>query len=183
MRDRRRVRVLQIVGWLSSTWTGEEERPRTLVDEGVTVVADLLATATSEDAPSVPALLGAARWQVALWAATDDVRITAARAAHLSTPHYGLSQLQRITGVVANSLVAQCQTVAIFFSLYSVNTRRWVAVLMMVTALLAMLMVQVWLMWSMADVCCGEARVALGCERSDAARARPRPPRARACGG
>jgi hypothetical protein len=140
--------------------------PRTLADAGAAQLAAQLASRGA--APLLVATSAAAAHQLEAWEHAADARVTAARAAHVSAPFYALSQAQRVACALLNALLAQCATVAMVASLYSVGTRRYMSALALGTGLLAALLVDVGLFYSKGAVCCGDARVALGCSRDDA---------------
>jgi len=142
-----------------------DNTPRTLADAGAASLAEQL---TARCGPQVAQhladeLYAAASPQLTRWAAAADVRVTAARAAHALAPFYVLSQGQRVVCSVLNSIVAQCNTIAMCFSLYSVGTRRYMSAIALASGLLAALLVNVGLYWSKGAICCGNVRTQLGC--------------------
>jgi hypothetical protein len=52
-----------------------------------------------------------------------------------------------------------------FAAVYSVGTRRWMTAMLLASTILAMFLVQIWLFWSRAEICCADVREALGCAR------------------
>lgn len=110
-----------------------------------------------------------ARRQVTFWNANADRLVTLSRGAYVTSRVYALSEASRVVHSIVNSLLARCSTVSMFSSIYSVGTKRWMTAMLLVSAIFCMLMVQIWLYWSKSQICCGDARVLLGCGRDHAA--------------
>ena len=171
----------QNFSWLTAP---HDDKPRSVVDDSRAWLLVRLreycthgtGTGDGEDDVDPEALLHAlleqASQKVTLWATNHDRLVTHSRAAHVTTPLYIVSEAQRLVSSVINSLLSRCTSIAMVLSVYSTGVRRWHTAILLISALITQLMVQIWLFWSKAQVCCGDARVALGCERSDAASCR-----------
>jgi hypothetical protein len=159
----------QDFAWLADDWAGgAAPPPRSLADLGASWLADALGGGGGTDDAALDALLCAAAAQLCAWESSHDALVTRSRAAHLQARFYALSQAQRCACSLVNSLVARCATLSMFVSLFSVGTRRWMSALTLGATLLSLLLVQTWLFWSKAAVCCGDARALLGCARDSA---------------
>ena len=146
----------QPMTWLTSS---PGEAPRTIVDDGTSWLVGVLGK------PGTERLLRLARHKLGQWRIVADQRLTAARAAHVRTQVYGIAQVRRVTSSMLLALFNQYTTAAMFLSLFTVGGRRYQSVMLLISGLLAMLMVQLWLWWSKASICCGDLRQLLGCER------------------
>ena len=150
----------QRAGWLTSAFSSRDA-PRSLVDDAHAQLQR--AIGCSDEDELLHEVMADARQQVALWAARADLLITRSRGVHLRSRVYVLCEAQRKLLALVNALLSQSATLTLFLSVYCVGGRRWHGGMLLVSSMLAMLLVQIWLHWSRAKLCCANVRAALGC--------------------
>jgi hypothetical protein len=152
-------------GWVvngDASKEGEEEEV-TLVD----LAEGWLADVASRD-PVVAAALPRARAKAARmtreWALVQEERVAALRSYELRQNDYHVaSQLQRIGGDVAKALQTKHETFATFLAPPVGGLTRWQQWMLMLTAIIGGLTVEIWFFQRKSATCCRELRELLGC--------------------
>jgi hypothetical protein len=140
-------------------------------DEDETTLVDLadgwLSEVASRDAV-VAAALPRARAKAARmtreWALVQEERVAALRSYELRSNDFHLTaQLQRIGGDVAKALQTKHETFATFLAPPVGGLTRWQQWMLMLTAIIGGLTVEVWFFQRKSATCCAQLRALLGC--------------------
>jgi hypothetical protein len=100
-----------------------------------------------------------AQHRVALWAKYNDRRITRVRKARISSAEHAAHELHRAAATVHHALVTQHPTVSLITTEFSVGFGRWMGFIVLVSALMAMLVVNIWFCARPCACGCGCLRV------------------------
>jgi hypothetical protein len=142
-----------VVAFLESNelFTWRVSPPSTPLAEQLTLVdvAQQWLAAQLGALPAAPEDLGKAvawyaRRQVGRWAKFHDRRITKSRGAHISTREHARLQMYNAASQVHSTLVNGHPTVGLFMSELSIGFTRWMGMHVLVSALMAMLVVNIW---------------------------------------
>jgi hypothetical protein len=146
--------------WLTTTdnLAAPLSQARTLVDD-----AHAWLTAALDDGGELlSTTLLDARDELAHWQRTHDAICTAARVR--AARRRGTLRLEAARNSVrALNESLHLSSLSLLTAPASFSSRRWMKVIVFVSTLLAMLLVQLWLYWSKAKICCTLTRTALGC--------------------
>ncbi len=109
-------------------------------------VAQAWITAQLECAPAdlLPDVVHAARIQVRLWCKLHDRRVTSSRGAHIATREHVKLQARNAAAKVHSTLVNGHPVIALFASELSIGFARWMGFNVLVSAIMAMLVVNIW---------------------------------------
>jgi hypothetical protein len=86
----------------------------------------------------------AARLQIRRWAKLHDRRVTCSRGAHIATHEHAKLQLRNAASTVHSTLVNGHPVISLFTSELSIGFARWMGMNVIVSALMAMLVVNIW---------------------------------------
>jgi hypothetical protein len=131
---------------------------RTLVDDAHV----WLAAALDDGGELLSTTLRAAHGHLAHWQRTHEAVCTAARiraARRRGTLRFEAAR----NSVRALNESLHLSSLSLLTAPASFGSRRWMQVIVLASTLLAMLLVQLWLYWSKAKICCSLTRIALGC--------------------
>ena len=149
-------------GYLGSSPVGDGKSHVTLLDR-----ADAWLAAQALPEAVAAAVRRAAKRKATEWRELQDQRITAMRAAELTTRAHAVSVLQRTAGSLVRAFFTTHQTLSVFIAPFLDSIRRWQAFMVLVSGILAVLVVNVWMLYSHGLECCSAARELLGCDGAD----------------
>ena len=122
------------------------EQQRTLLDAAQAWVSARVAGTLPRGAPR--AIVRAARADVARWAALNEWRVTRTRKEAISAREHAALRAEEAVAMVHNTVSNGHPTAGLFFSEISIGFGRWMGMNVLVSALMAMLVVNIWLFWS-----------------------------------
>lgn len=148
------------LSWLTTAdnVTTPLSQARTLVDDAHAWLADTL----GDNAELLSATLHAAAGCLASWQRAHEAVCTAARIR--SVQHRGVLRFEMARNSVrALNESLHLSGLSLLTAPASFSSRRWMNAIVLASTLLAMLLVQLWLFWSKAKICCALTRTSLGC--------------------
>ena len=138
--------------------------PRAQVDYGMDYLDDVAAAFPALDG-ALPALYAEAGEYVAVWRLRHEVLLQHAKEAWDANAELrATSEAHRSWGFFFNTLRRSHETFAAFLAPPTGKVARWQRVVLLVTAVVAMLTVQIWLQEQRGTNCCIDAMLLLGCE-------------------
>ena len=137
---------------------------RTVVDYGMGYLDDLAASYPELDS-ALSALYASAEEFVAVWRLRHEVLVRHAKAAWDENAQLrATTDAHRSWGFFFNTLRRSHETFAAFLAPPTGKLQRWQRLLLLVTAIVAMLTVEIWLQEQRGTNCCIDAMLLLGCE-------------------
>jgi hypothetical protein len=131
-----------LYGWRVSPRSTPLAEQQTLLDVAQAWVTAQLAATPDDDL--LPGVAHAARVQIRRWAQLHDRRVTNSRGAHITTREHAKLQVRNAASMVHSSLVNGHAVVSLFTSELSIGFARWMGMNVLVSALMAMLVVNIW---------------------------------------
>jgi len=101
------------------------------------------------------------------WQRLHERRIGASRAACVGTAEHRQSLGDRATATVLTSVLNNHPTFSLFTAPFSYGFIRWSGMYILVSALMSMLVVNIWFYWSKGSVCCDQVVSLLGCASAE----------------
>jgi hypothetical protein len=154
---------------LESSWIVNGDASKEMEEDEVTII-DLaegwLAEMASRDAilaAALPRARAKAARMTREWALQQEERVAALRQHELAGDYHAAAQLQRLAGDVAKALQTRHETFATFLAPPCDGLQRWQKWMLMLTALIGALTVEVWFFQRKGATCCAELRALLGC--------------------
>jgi hypothetical protein len=131
-----------LFSWRVSPRSTPLAEQQTLLDVAQAWVSAQLAAAPDDDL--LPSVARAARFQVRRWAQLHDRRVTNSRGALIASQDHVTLQLSNAASMVHSTLVNGHPVVSLFTSELSIGFARWMGMNVIVSALMAMLVVNIW---------------------------------------
>ena len=151
--------------WRVTLHTAPASEQRTLVDSAQAWVSARLAGAVPYGAPR--RIVRAARARVVRWAELHEQRVTVARGTHITTREHVSLRAMEAVAKLNNAVHNGHPTASLFMSELSIGFARWMGMYVLVSALMSMLVVNIWFYYSKGAVCCDAARTLLDCPAVD----------------
>jgi hypothetical protein len=152
--------------WRVTPASTPAEQQRTLLDSAQDWLDKTLA-GLPQDAVDGARLKLLANAQLMRWAAFHDRRVTVSRGARVTTRQHVLLRIYYAMSYVNNTVTNGHPTLSLVASELCIGFTRWMGMHVLVSAVMAMLVVNIWFSYSKGLICCEQARVLLGCDGVD----------------
>ena len=153
--------------WRTTPASTPAEEQRTLLDSAQDWLDRTLGSLPGDAAVDSGRLMLQANLQMVRWAAFHDRRVTFSRGARVTTRQHVFLRIYYAMSYVSNTITNGHPTLSLVTSELCIGFTRWMGMHVLVSAVIAMLVVNIWFAYSKGLICCEESRVLLGCDGVD----------------